>query len=134
MRLNLAQQARSFAAYHFGKVFRLTPHGASEEKQSLAGLLYGPRARRGLRLGEETPQGFLECKGLVEGLLDLLHLRELVGWSTDASGVLHPGRSAALHCNDEKIGYLGPLHPDLGVGSTLSSAGLLLFELDFDTA
>jgi phenylalanyl-tRNA synthetase beta chain len=130
LRLNMAQQARSFTAYHFGKVFRLTPHGASEEKQSLAGLLYGPRARRGLRLGAETPQGFLECKGLVEGLLDLLYLRELVGWSTDATGVLHPGRSAVLRCNDEKIGYLGQLHPDLC--DPLELPPVLLFELDFE--
>lgn len=130
LRLNLAQQARSFAAYHFGKVFRLTPHGGSEEKQALAGLLYGPRARRGLRLGEETPQGFLECKGLVEGFLDLLYLREWVGWSTDATGVLHPGRSAVLRCKDEKIGYLGQLHPDLC--DQLELPPVLLFELDFE--
>jgi len=130
LRLNLAQQARSFAAYHFGKVFRLAPHGDSEEKQSLAGLLYGPRARRGLRLGDETAQGFFECKGLVEGLLDLLRLHESVNWSTDTSGILHPGRSAVLRCNNEKIGYLGQIHPDLC--EHLELPPVLLFELDFE--
>jgi phenylalanyl-tRNA synthetase beta chain len=129
LRLNLAQQARSFAAYHLGKVFRLTPDGESEERQAVAGLLYGPRSRRGLRLGEESAQGLLEIKGLLEGVLDLFHIRSVV-WSADAAGVLHPGRSATLIRNKENLGYLGQLHPELC--DRLGVPPILLFELDFE--
>jgi phenylalanyl-tRNA synthetase beta chain len=62
--------------------------------------------------------------------LDLLYLREAVGWSTDATGVLHAGRSAVLRRNDEQIGYVGQLHPDLC--DQLEVPPVLLFELDFE--
>ncbi|HEX9787006.1 MAG TPA: phenylalanine--tRNA ligase subunit beta, partial [Candidatus Binatia bacterium] len=44
LRLNLAHKARSFHAYHLGKVFRLSPDGEAIERQCVAGLLHGPRA------------------------------------------------------------------------------------------
>jgi phenylalanyl-tRNA synthetase beta chain len=130
LRLNLAQQARGFAAYHLGKVFRLTSDGASEERQVVAGLIHGLRARRGLRHGEEAPRGFLDCKGLVEGILDIVRIRQSVSWAADSITILHPGRSAALRYDDNKIGYLGELHPDLC--DQLELPPVLLFELDFE--
>src|SRR5262249_57301419 len=51
LRTNLAQKAESFTAYHLGKVFRLGRDGTTEERQCLGGILYGPRASRGLRTG-----------------------------------------------------------------------------------
>src|SRR5512132_1837855 len=54
LRANLAQKAESFYAYHLGKVFCLGRDGTTEERQCLGGILYGPRARRGLRTGTES--------------------------------------------------------------------------------
>jgi phenylalanyl-tRNA synthetase beta chain len=130
LRHNLAQQAGSFAAYHLGKVFRLTQGGDIEERQSIAGLIHGPRARRGLRFGEETTQSFLQCKGLVEGVLDVFHLRESITWRVESGAVWHPGRSAVLRHEDAALGCLGELHPDLCDRLELPPA--LLFELDFE--
>lgn len=129
LRLNLAQQARGFAAYQLGKVFRRRGRGENEERQALAGLLYGPRPRRGLRLAQESAQGFLESKGLLEGLLDLFHIRPVV-WSTAAAAFLHHGRSAALRYNEDTLGYLGELHPEFC--DRLGVPPVLLFELDFE--
>src|SRR5262249_55090546 len=64
LRTNLAQKAESFSAYHLGKVFRLGRDGTTEERQCLGGILYGPRASRGLRTGAAVPLGFLICSGL----------------------------------------------------------------------
>jgi phenylalanyl-tRNA synthetase beta chain len=131
LRLNLAQKSEGLFAYHLGKVFRLRPSGEIEEKQCLAGLFSGPRPRKGLRLSDEPKAfTFLDCKGTIEGILDLFHVRESIVWSRGNIAFLHPGRSAELFRAGEKIGYVGESHPDLkdqfGVPSFLG------FELDFE--
>ncbi len=130
LRTNLAQKAESFSAYHLGKVFRLGNDGTTEERQCLGGVLYGPRASRGLRTGATVPLGFLNCKGLVEGILDLQRIGDTVAWSRERSALLHPGGAAALVRGDKKLGVLGQIHPD--VSDTLGMPVFLLFELDFE--
>jgi phenylalanyl-tRNA synthetase beta chain len=129
LRYNLAQKAESFWAYHLGKVFRLTSDG-TEERQCLAGLLYGPRARHGLRTADESSPGFLDCKGVVEGILDLLRLIERITWLSYAPGPLHPGRAASLRCGDVYLGSLGQIHPE--VCEELGLPPFVVFELDFE--
>ena len=130
LRANLAQKAESFYAYHLGKVFCLGRDGTTEERQCLGGVLYGPRARRGLHADTGSDLSFLDCKGLVEGILDLLHMGEPMGWSREPSAFLHPGRAAALIRDDKKLGHLGQVHPD--VSEELGVPPFLLFELDFE--
>jgi len=130
LRLNLAQKAPSFFGFHLGKVFRLSANGEPEERQFLGAVLYGSRERKGLRLGEAPTVGFLDCKGLVEGVLDLLRLHELAQWTSSGACALHPGKSAILRCDGEDVGYFGQSHPGF-----CDEAGLppfLVFELDFD--
>jgi phenylalanyl-tRNA synthetase beta chain len=131
LRLNLAQKAGGFFAYHLGKVFGLRPNGEIEEKQCLAGLLYGSRMRKGLRSSDRPgPVTFLDCKGIIEGIFELFHLRESIVWSRTSATILHPGRSAELLRDHEKIGYMGETHPDLNDQFGLSP--VMAFELDFE--
>jgi phenylalanyl-tRNA synthetase beta chain len=130
LRVNLAQHAESFRAYHLGKVFRLRSDGTAEERQCLSGILYGPRLRRGLRAGSESSPGFLDAKGLAEGILELFGMGDSTAWSWDGLSCLHPGRAASLCVNEKKLGYLGQVHPD--VSDRLGLPPFLLFELDFD--
>lgn len=130
LRLNLAQKAEYFYAYHLGKTFRAGPDGESEERQCLAGLMYGARPRVGLRHGEAATAGFLDCKGLVEGILELLHVKAPVTWPMEAIGILHPGRAAALHLAGRKLGRMGQMHPD--ACDELGLPPFVAFELDFD--
>jgi phenylalanyl-tRNA synthetase beta chain len=130
LRVNLAQQAESFWAYHLGKVFSLAASGETEERQCLAGLLYGPRPRRGLRRADGASVEFLDCKGLVEGLLDLLGVRDAVRWRDESVRALHPGRTAALYYGEKRLGYLGQIHPD--VGDEFGLPRFVAFELDFE--
>ena len=130
LRLNLAQKAETFYAYHLGKTFRAGPDGESEERQCLAGVMFGARRRLGLRHGEAATAGFLDCKGIVEGVLDLLHVQAPVAWSAETISILHPGRAAALHSAGRKLGHLGQIHPD--VCDRLGLPPFFLFELDFD--
>jgi len=130
LRLNLAQSAPSFHAYHLGKIFSLTAAGDVVERESLAGLLRGPRMRLGLRDRERNSVDFLQCKGLVEAILELFHIRDQVIWTPGISDVLHPGKAANLQRGETCFGYLGESHPNLAQELELPS--FFLFELDFE--
>src|SRR5262249_6315919 len=128
--LNLAQKAPSFWAYHLGKVFRSAPDSESGERQYLAGILHGRRPQFGLRGPSQPALNFLDGKGLVEGILDLLRLSERISWSAEAPPVLHPGRGATVQCDGRPLGYLGQMHPD--ICDELGLLPVFVFELDFD--
>jgi phenylalanyl-tRNA synthetase beta chain len=131
LRANLAQKAAGFHAYHLGKAFRMAPDTAApEERLYLSGVLYGPRMRHGLRDGTERSAGFLECKGVVEGLLDVLRIGDQVDWSDDEVAALHPGRCARARIQNHGVGYLGQLHPSLC--DEFGLPPFLLFELDLE--
>ncbi len=54
---------------------------------------------------------FFAIKGVVEGLLDALHLGGK--YAKAEVNYLHPGRSAVLYVDGEEIGVLGEVHPDV---------------------
>ena len=130
LRLNWAHKTASFYAYHLGKVFRYSPAGGYEERLYVGGLMHGTRAVRGLRRKNGPAVGFLECKGAVEGVLDLFGLRDSISWTTLALEILHPGRAAQFAHNDCRIGVLGELHPD--ISEQLEVPQVYVFELDFE--
>ncbi len=130
LRLNLAHRSESFAAYQIGKTFQLSPAGEPMERQCVAGLLHGPRPRRGLRQKDEIPRGFLDCKGVVEALLDLFHLSESSTWSVTALPSLHPGQAAELCFHGQRSGVVGQMHPE--VCEQLVVPPSCVFELDLE--
>jgi phenylalanyl-tRNA synthetase beta chain len=130
LRMNLAHKADSVWAYHLGKIFCLREDGESAERQCLGALLYGPRPRHGLRLREESTLGFLECKGVVETVLDLFGVDDAVTWTAAGPTILHPGQSANIRYGEAELGYVGRLHPD--VCDQLAVPPAYLFELDFE--
>ena len=92
--------------------------------------MHGPRAVRGLRRKDESTLDFLECKGTVEGVIELFGVRDSMSWSALASDILHPGRAAQLDHDDGRIGVLGQLHPD--ISEQLEVPQVYVFELDFE--
>ena len=128
LRFNLAHKARGFHGYHLGKVFGSRPDGETVELECVAGLMHGPRLRHGLRLGEEPAVDFLQCKGVVEAVLDLFYLRERVTWTPFGTRFLHPGKSATLSEGEAPLGYLGQVHPDFA--DRLELPQVFVFELD----
>ena len=129
-KLNLAFKARGFHAYHLGKVFDRGADGEIGERTNIAGLMYGPRARLGLRLSEERAADFLRSKGLVEAVLELFHMSDSVTWVSARTASLHPGKSVNLLYGEAPLGYLGELHPD--IAQQLELPSFFLFELDFE--
>lgn len=131
LRVNLSQKARSFSGFDFGKVFRLDEKGLPEERQSLAGLLFGPKSRRGLRGKEQKLYSWLDGKGLVEGIVEVAAIDHDASWTdSEIPNFLHPGKAACVWFGNSRMGYLGEIHPDLCEGLGLSP--VLVFELDFE--
>jgi phenylalanyl-tRNA synthetase beta chain len=130
LRLNIAFKARSVHIYHLGKIFYGNDDHEIVERTCLAGLLHGPRERHGLRRDNEGSVGFLQCRGVVEAMLELFHTAGAVNWLPAGAAFLHPGKSAQLWYRDHLIGYIGELHPDLAQQLELPS--FFLFELDFE--
>ncbi len=130
LRTNLAQNAKNFFGFELGRVFHLDSKAAPGERLHLAALLFGARGRRGLRV-KEAKVTFLEAKGLVEGLLELLALDQSAEWTAlRIPPFLHPGKAALLRLGTGTIGYLGELHPD--IADKLGLPFCQLFELDFE--
>lgn len=129
LRFNLAHKARSFQAYHLGKVFGLDRDGAPAELTCVTGLMYGPRPRCGLRVAEEPSVDFFQCKGVVEAVFELFSLLG-AAWIPLRTGFLHPGKSAALAWGEASLGYVGQVHPDLA--DRLELPPFFVFELDLE--
>ena len=131
LRVNLAQKAESFLAYHLGKTYRLASNGETHEKECLSALIYGRRTRLGLKSPHEAAAfGFLDGKGLVEGIFDVIGIRETVVWQRSNRQVLHPGRAAEIHLDGTEGGYLGEIHPEFQEEQSLPL--VIVFELDFE--
>jgi phenylalanyl-tRNA synthetase beta chain len=129
LRVNLAQKAPSYWAYHLGKVFRMAEDAKPQERLYLSGIIYGARSRHGLRATEPSP-GFFDAKGVVDGLFDLLRIGDQISWTDDVKGMLHPGRRAQAHMDGQRLGYLGQAHPDLS--DELGVPPFFVFELDLE--
>jgi phenylalanyl-tRNA synthetase beta chain len=130
LRLNLAQRAVSYWAYHIGKVFRLCDGAAPEERLYLSAILYGPQARHGLRVMDERAPEFLDCKGLVEGILELLRISDEVAWDAHALLPFHPGQCAVGRIEGQSFGYLGQL--DFHTAEELGVPQAYVCELDLE--
>lgn len=130
LRTQTAQKAESFWAFDLGKVFYLDGESSVRERQHLAGIVYGQRERRGLRT-KERPVTFLELKGLVDGILEVIGLADGAVWTSDGIALfLHPGKATTLRAGGSSLGFAGEVHPDLR--EELALPPFSLFELDFE--
>jgi len=106
---NAARGLEDLALFESGTVFRAGADGPlADEHHGLCVLVSG-RAAGGSWRGEGAPADFFAAKGLLGAVLDAL----AVPWSVapETMAFLHPGRSAAVHSGERRLGFLGELHP-----------------------
>lgn len=96
-----------------------------EERLRLAGLLYGKPSRHWLKPVSEY--SFYTVKGLIEELAQEFGI-ELHYEVPQETELLHPGRSAEIILQGEKIGFMGEIHPAITKESGLEHA--LVFEVE----
>lgn len=123
---NLSQGNGIIPAFEIGRVFRLQD-GEVIEADHVAGLV-GTRLDRSWRA--QPPMDWFMAKGLLEAIFDRFNLT--VEYQPDCKDQrLHPGRTASLWLNGNRLGTLGQLHPQYRAERELPPA-IYVFELDLE--
>ncbi|WP_130834912.1 phenylalanine--tRNA ligase subunit beta [[Erwinia] mediterraneensis] len=93
----------------------------------LAGVISGNRDEEHWDLARHTVD-FYDLKGDLESVLELTGKLDDIRFRAEANPALHPGQSAAIYLKDERIGFIGVVHPELERKLDLNGR-TLVFEL-----
>lgn len=108
---NVARQAESVALYEIGSVFLgHTEEELPYEEEHLAFVVTGRWVDNAWQ-GEKLNADFFVAKGIVEGLFKKLGLTERITYEKTTVDGLHPGQTANILLDGEKVGIIGGLHP-----------------------
>ncbi|NJL36608.1 MAG: phenylalanine--tRNA ligase subunit beta [Leptolyngbyaceae cyanobacterium SM1_4_3] len=127
---NLEQGNGALNGFEIGRVFWREEEGLNETDM-VAGILGGdPSQGRWMRGGKEKPITWFEAKGTLESAFQRLGL--VVEYQPDRrNALLHPGRTASLWVQGNRLGTFGQLHPQLRQERGLPDE-VYVFELDLD--
>lgn len=108
---NVARKEESVALYEIGSVFL----GQTEEKlpyeeEHIALIVTGKWVDNAW-LGEKVNADFFVAKGIIEALFEKLGLSERISYEKSVVEELHPGQTANILLDGEKVGIIGGLHP-----------------------
>jgi phenylalanyl-tRNA synthetase beta chain len=123
---NLARQVNE------GKIFEISQiaHRQGDGLQ-LALVLFGEPSSRAAM--DKKPHTFFEIKGLIEGILTLLGIESSrYQWTVDKDipMSLHPGRSASLNIQNQRIGMIGQLTPMIQQEFDLGKSPVFVAHID----
>ncbi|MFP7299555.1 phenylalanine--tRNA ligase subunit beta [Neobacillus niacini] len=113
LKYNSARQNDSLAVYETGAVFLANGNEVlPEEQEHLAGAITGLWHSHSWQ-GEKKAVDFYVLKGILEGLFAKLGLTDSVTYVQAKVDNMHPGRTAEIHLNGERIGFVGQVHPTM---------------------
>jgi phenylalanyl-tRNA synthetase beta chain len=128
---NLEQGNGSLNGFEIGRIFWREEEGL-EETDAVAGILGGdPTQGRWVRAGRESPITWYEAKGMLESVFQRLGLNDVEYQPNRQDERFHPGRTASLWLQGDRLGNFGQLHPLLRQERGLPDA-VYAFELDLD--
>jgi phenylalanyl-tRNA synthetase beta chain len=78
----------------------------------------------------QRPVDFYDTKGCIEDLLEVLQIKQAKFHRAEDIPYLHPGKSSRVVLNDEVLGVLGEVHPQVMSHYELHGK-VYLFEMDF---
>ena len=127
---NLAQGNGALQGFEISKIFGRDETGAIET-DVLAGIMGGDSGiGRWTTGGKTQPLTWYEAKGRLDSVCQSLKIP--VEYQPDRSNPkLHPGRTASLWLQGQKLGYFGQLHPQLRQEQDLPAA-VYVFQLNLD--
>ncbi|HLF02505.1 MAG TPA: phenylalanine--tRNA ligase subunit beta [Anaerolineales bacterium] len=99
------------ALYEIGAVYLASEGGQlPDEPRRLTMIMAGPRESEGWQESDRAPMDFFDLKGVIESLVDGLHLSEVVHEPGEHPS-FRPGRTARLMIGGKMAGTFGELHP-----------------------
>ena len=129
---NLNRQQSRVRIFEAGQCFvpNVNETSGLSQNMALAGLICGSRTPTGWTASKDKVD-FFDIKGHLEEVLGHTGLSEQFSYSAVEHPALHPGQSAAVLRNGQKIGWIGQLHPKLQAQLDISTA-VYLFQVDVD--
>ncbi len=120
------------AIFEISKVYLASEDGPlPDEPRRLAIALTGPREPESWKGGETAPMDFYDLKGVVEAVVEALHLED-VRYEPGDHPSYTPSRTAKLIAGDHVAGAFGELHPLVKEAFDLPAQPVLAAELDFE--
>jgi phenylalanyl-tRNA synthetase beta chain len=128
LQTNVAVQQPRVDLFTIARTFSQSSDDAPEQREVVAGLLFGPRP--GARPGEARSVAFADLRAVVEKVAGVLAPNTPVEITpvTDRPE-LHPRVAAELRVAGRRVGFLGQLHPDVSEGSEITGE-IYVFEVD----
>jgi phenylalanyl-tRNA synthetase beta chain len=108
------------------------PGDLPDEPARLAIVLTGPRELPAWQGADTGPLDFYDMKGMLEALLDGLHL-EGARYEPGEHPAFHPGKRARIRLGERPIGEFGELHPLVHAHYDLPDRPVLAAALDLET-
>jgi len=101
-----------------------------KERQQVVILMGGRCELPNWKSVDASPMDFFDLKGLLEGLLSGLQVTE-VRFERDRHPSFHPGKCALLRAREDQVlGVMGELHPQLGERYDLGKGPMMAAVLD----
>ena len=127
---NLEQGNGALNGFEIGQIFWREEDGL-QETEALAGIVGGDISLgKWSKSGREEPITWFEAKGILESVFRQLGLQ--VEYQPDRrDDRLHPGRTASLWIQGNRLGIFGQLHPQLRREKGLPNS-VYVFQLDLD--
>ena len=127
---NLEQGNEALNGFEVGRIFWKEEEGL-EEADAIAGIIGGDATQgRWVKGGRPSPMTWYEAKGVIESVFQRLNLN--VEYQPNRQDErFHPGRTASLWFQGDRLGNFGQLHPQLRQERGLPDA-VYAFDLDLD--
>ena len=125
---NRRHQRGPIALFEVGRVF-LPRDGDLPLEQTLAAALYGGPLAPAAPGAEPRLLDFFDAKAIVQALAAVMRLD--FDYEPSEDPALAPGHAAALRLDEDSVGLLGQVHPDVCARFEIDDE-VYLFELDLD--
>ncbi|MBD2308404.1 phenylalanine--tRNA ligase subunit beta [Chroococcidiopsis sp. FACHB-1243] len=127
---NLEQGNGALNGFEIGRIFTQDEAGI-DEMEAIGGILGGdPMQGKWVSAGRDRPMSWYEAKGLLESVFQRLGL-SIEYQPSRQDPRLHPGRTASLWLQGNRLGVFGQLHPQLRQERGLADE-VYVFQLDLD--
>lgn len=128
---NVSRGIRDIGVFQIGRIFEPQDDSLIVEKLSIGAALTGSMWGRAWNTDRSSLQvDFFLCKGVVEGLLDRLHIRDVVFKPAELE-FFHPTRAAVIEAEGTRIGVIGEVSSEWIRKADIPDR-TYAFELDFD--
>jgi len=101
-----------------------------QETRHISGLMAGTRYDEMWNLDNEDID-FYDIKGAVEILMDRLHINQFCFKNDGREPFLHPKKMLSLYIQNDYIGCIGMVHPDVLENFEIEGTTVAVFTLDF---